>query len=69
LEIVPSGNVSFVKKDFGWMALWALNLEILGSLWLMASTTWGEITSAEGLHNWGRRAVPLLNYILAFAFF
>jgi hypothetical protein len=33
----------------------------------MASATWGEITSAEGLHDWGRRAVPLLNYTLAFA--
>jgi hypothetical protein len=27
----------------------------------------GEITSAEGLRDWGRRAVPLLNYTLAFA--
>jgi hypothetical protein len=27
----------------------------------------GEIFSAEGLHDWGRRAVPLLNYTLAFA--
>jgi hypothetical protein len=33
----------------------------------MASATWGEITSAEGLHDWGRRAVPLLNYTLALA--
>jgi hypothetical protein len=24
------------------------------------------ITLAEGLHDWGRQAVPLLNYILAF---
>jgi hypothetical protein len=29
---------------------------------------WGvEITSAEGLHDSGRRAVPLLNYNLTFA--
>jgi hypothetical protein len=42
------------------MAVWGLNPELLGSLWLMASATWGgEITSAEGLHDWGRRAVPL----------
>jgi hypothetical protein len=27
----------------------------------------GGITSAEGLHDWGRRAVPLFNYTLAFA--
>jgi hypothetical protein len=49
------------------MALWELNLEVLGSLWLMAFATWGKITSAEGLHDWGRRAVSLLNYTLAFA--
>jgi hypothetical protein len=36
---------------FGW---WPLRLS-------------GEITSAEGLHDWGRQAVPLLNYILEFA--
>jgi hypothetical protein len=33
----------------------------------MAYATWGEITSAEGLHDRGRRAVPLLSYTLAFA--
>jgi hypothetical protein len=34
----------------------------------MASATWGGgITSAEGLRDWGRRAVPLFNYTLAFA--
>jgi hypothetical protein len=27
----------------------------------------GGNTSAEGLHDWGRRVVPLLNYTLAFA--
>jgi hypothetical protein len=27
----------------------------------------GEITSAEGLRDWGRRDVPLLTYTLAFA--
>jgi hypothetical protein len=41
------------------MALWGFNPEVLESLWLMASETWGEITSAEGLHDWGRWAVPL----------
>jgi hypothetical protein len=49
------------------MALLELNPEVLGSLWLMASKTWWGITLAEGLHDWGRRAVPLLNYTLAFA--
>jgi hypothetical protein len=55
------------EKDFAWMALKGLNPEVFGSLWLMTSATWGEITSAEGLHDWGRRAVPLLNYTLAFS--
>jgi hypothetical protein len=56
------------EKDFGWMALWELIPEVLGSLWLMASATWdGGITSAEGLHDWGRRAVPLFSYTLVFA--
>jgi hypothetical protein len=26
-----------------------------------------EVALAEGLHDWGRRAVPLLNYILGIA--
>jgi hypothetical protein len=30
----------------------------MGSLWLKASEAW-EIVLAEGLHDWGRRAVPL----------
>jgi hypothetical protein len=47
------------EKDSGWLVLSGLNPEILWSLWLMASATWWEITSAEGLHDWGRRAVPL----------
>jgi hypothetical protein len=33
----------------------------------MATATWGQITSAEGLNDWRGRAVPLLKYILAFA--
>jgi hypothetical protein len=41
------------------MAVWGLNSELLVSLWLMASATWGDITSAEGLHDWGRWVVPL----------
>jgi hypothetical protein len=50
------------------MALWEFNPEMLESLWLMmTSAAWGEITSAEGLHDWRRRAVPLLNNTLAFA--
>jgi hypothetical protein len=28
------------EKDFGWMAFWELNPEVLGSLWLMAFVTW-----------------------------
>jgi hypothetical protein len=55
----PIRQCVLCKKDIGWMALSGLNPELLGSLWLMASATWGEITSAEGLHDWGRQAVPL----------
>jgi hypothetical protein len=49
--------------------VWELNPEVLGSLWMMAFATWvgGGITLAKGLHDWGTRAVPLLNYALAFA--
>jgi hypothetical protein len=43
------------------MALWGLNPEVLGSLWLMTSVTWGKITSAEGLHDWERGAMPLFD--------
>jgi hypothetical protein len=28
------------EKNFGWMNVWELNPEVLGSLWLMASQTW-----------------------------
>jgi hypothetical protein len=50
------------------MVPWSWNTEVLGSLWLMASATWGEITSNEGLHDWGRRAVPFFfNYNLVLA--
>jgi hypothetical protein len=49
------------------MDVWELNPEGLGSLWLMASVTCGEIILAEGLHDLGGQAVPLLNYTPAFA--
>jgi hypothetical protein len=49
------------------MALWELNPEILGSLWLMASATSERMLLAEGLHDWRRRAVPLLIYTLKVA--
>jgi hypothetical protein len=29
------------EKDFGWVALWELNPEVLGSLWLMPSAISG----------------------------
>jgi hypothetical protein len=50
------------------MGVWELNPEGFGSLWLMASGTWGGIILAEGLHDWGRQAVLLLNYTLASAY-
>jgi hypothetical protein len=63
----PIRQLVLYEKDFGWMAFWKLNPEEFGSLWLMASATWRKITLAEGLHDWGRQAEPLLNYTLAFA--
>jgi hypothetical protein len=56
------------EKDFGWMAFWELNPEVLGSLWLMTlRLRGGGITLAEALPDSGRRAVSLLNYTLGFA--
>jgi hypothetical protein len=66
VEDYPITQPVLCEKDFGYMAPWELNTEVLGSLWLMASATWGEITLAEGIHDWGRRAVPLLNYFPVF---
>jgi hypothetical protein len=54
----PIRQLVLCEKDFGWVALWGLDPEVVGSLWLMASTTWRKITSAEGLHDLGRRACP-----------
>jgi hypothetical protein len=34
-------QLALYEKDFGWMAFWELNPEVLGSLWLLASATWG----------------------------
>jgi hypothetical protein len=39
----------------------------MGSLCLRASATLWGIILAEGLHDWGMRAVPLFSYTLAFA--
>jgi hypothetical protein len=37
----PIGQLVLYEEDFGWMAFRELNPEVLGSLWLMASATWG----------------------------
>jgi hypothetical protein len=39
----------------------------MGSLWLRARASLWGIILAEGLHDWGMRAVPLFSYTLAFA--
>jgi hypothetical protein len=54
------------------LAFFEFNPEEFGSLWLIASATFGGgggggNNLAEGLKNLGRRAVPLLNYTVAFA--
>jgi hypothetical protein len=64
----PIRQLVLYEKDFGWMVFRELNPEVLGSLWLMASATWGGgIILAESLNDWGRRAVSLLNFTLKFA--
>jgi hypothetical protein len=30
------------ERNFGWLEVWKLNPEVLGSLWLLASSTCGE---------------------------
>jgi hypothetical protein len=37
----PIRKLVLYQKDFGWMAFLDLDPEVLGSLWLMASATWG----------------------------
>jgi hypothetical protein len=58
------------KKNFGWVACWKLKSEVLESIWLMASVSWGEgekVTVDEDLNEWGTRDTALLNYTLTFA--
>jgi hypothetical protein len=66
-ETVPSGNVSFVKRILvGWLSGgWTQRCWDRFDWWPPRFR--GIITSSEGLHNWGRQAVPLLSYTLAFA--
>jgi hypothetical protein len=37
----PIRKLVLYEKDFDWTAFWELNPEVLVSLWLMASATWG----------------------------
>jgi hypothetical protein len=61
LEIIPSGNLSFVKRILvdGSLGVETRNVGIALADGLCDL---GEITLADGLHEWGRQAVPLLNY-------
>jgi hypothetical protein len=38
----PIRQLVLFERNFGWMDEWELNPDGLGSLWLMASETWGE---------------------------
>jgi hypothetical protein len=50
------------------MYVWELNPEGFGSLWLMDSANWGGgVILSVGLHDLGRRAVPVLNFSLEVA--
>jgi hypothetical protein len=52
-RMIPSGNLSFAKKNSGRMVSCELNPEGLGFLWLRACPTWGKIILAEDLHDSG----------------
>jgi hypothetical protein len=66
-EIVPSVNVFFVKRILvGWLSGgWTQKFWDRFGWWPLRLRR--EMTSAEGFHDWGRRAVSLLNYTSAFA--
>jgi hypothetical protein len=51
----PIRQLVLYENDFGWMAFWELNPEVLELLWLMTYSTLegGGVTLAEGLHDWG----------------
>jgi hypothetical protein len=68
-EIIPSGNLSFVQRILvGWLSgSWTQKCWDRFGWWPLRLGGVGGITSAEGHHDCGRRAVPLLNYTLAFA--
>jgi hypothetical protein len=59
------------EKDFGWMAFWELDPEVLGLLWLVGFCDLGGggggNTFAVCRQDWGRQAMPLLNYTVPFA--
>jgi hypothetical protein len=57
-----SGNLAFMKRT-GSLSDCELNPEELESLWLITPTTWSELFW-QGAHDWGSRAVHLLNYTL-----
>jgi hypothetical protein len=45
------------ERNFGWMDVWDLNPQVLGSLWLMASATWGGGGKHRGLRPLSLRKV------------
>jgi hypothetical protein len=66
-KIIPSGNLSFVKRILVGGSLGVEPRSVGIALADGLCDLGGEITLAEGLHDWGRRAVSLLNYTLEFA--
>jgi hypothetical protein len=55
IGVVPHQKTCPLSVGFGWMAFLGLEPSSVG------------VASAEGLHDWVRRAVPILNYTLTFA--
>jgi hypothetical protein len=43
----PIRQLVLCEKDFSCMAVWELHPEVLGSLWQMASATWGVEAKEE----------------------
>jgi hypothetical protein len=68
-QIISSGNLSFMKKILVGYLAWGWKQKFWGRFgrWSLRLERRG-ITSAAGLHDWTRQAVPLLNYTLTFAY-
>jgi hypothetical protein len=62
--VVTGGNMNpfgcSLRKDFRWMCVWELNPEGWDTFGWKPLRRGGGIVLAESFHDWGRRAVPLI---------